>query len=120
MTEASALPRSHASWLPGRFLSGQTRCLPYFSIRPLTVTICSRVRSRGRRGAEPALTSRISAGDLDKLGTARYAQRVGSTWVDRFILSSTTARGYLMTEQDRSSQLDTPLTRSELPRRAKD
>lgn len=51
----------------------------------------------------PALTIRTFAGDLDKPGTARYAQRASSTWVDRFILSGTTARGYLMTEQDRSS-----------------
>lgn len=51
----------------------------------------------------PALTIRTSGGDLDKPGTARYAQRAASTWVDRFILSGTTARGYLMTEQERSS-----------------
>lgn len=51
----------------------------------------------------PALTIRTPRGDLDKPGGARYAQRAASTWVDRFILSGTTARGYLMTEQDRSS-----------------
>lgn len=51
----------------------------------------------------PALTIRTPDGDIDKPGTARYAQRAASTWVDRFILSGTTARGYLMTEQDRSS-----------------
>lgn len=51
----------------------------------------------------PVLTIRTSDGDVDKPGTAQYAQRAASTWVDRFILSGTTARGYLMTEQDRSS-----------------
>lgn len=49
----------------------------------------------------PALTIRTADGDLDITGTARYAQRAASTWVDRFILSGTTARGYLMTEQER-------------------
>jgi dihydrodipicolinate synthase/N-acetylneuraminate lyase len=51
----------------------------------------------------PALTIRTPDGDLDAPGTARYAQRAASTWVDRFILSGTTARGYLMTAQNRSS-----------------
>ncbi len=51
----------------------------------------------------PVLTIRTSDGGLDLPGTARYAQRAANTWVDRFILSGTTARGYLMTEQDRSS-----------------
>ena len=53
----------------------------------------------------PALTIRTSGGDLDEPGTARYARRAASTWVDGFIFSGTTARGYLMTEQERSSVL---------------
>ncbi|MDQ3761998.1 MAG: hypothetical protein M3460_09970 [Actinomycetota bacterium] len=53
----------------------------------------------------PALTIRTLDGSLDTRGTARYAQRAVRTWVDRFILSGTTARGYLMTEQDRSCVL---------------
>ncbi|HET9257524.1 MAG TPA: hypothetical protein VFO16_20305 [Pseudonocardiaceae bacterium] len=51
----------------------------------------------------PALTIRTPGGELDESGNARYAQRAARTWVDRFILSGTTARGYLMTVQDRSS-----------------
>lgn len=49
----------------------------------------------------PALTIRKPEGGLDKQGTGQYARRAASTWVDRFILSGTTARGYLMTEQER-------------------
>lgn len=49
----------------------------------------------------PALNIRTPEGSLDKQGTARYARRAASTWIDRFILSGTTARGYLMTEQER-------------------
>lgn len=49
----------------------------------------------------PVLTIRTPEGGLDRQGTARYARRAASTWVDRFILSGTTARGYSMTEQER-------------------
>jgi dihydrodipicolinate synthase/N-acetylneuraminate lyase len=49
----------------------------------------------------PALTIRTPEGSLDTQGTAQYARRAASTWVDRFILSGTTARGYSMTEQER-------------------
>lgn len=49
----------------------------------------------------PALTIRTPEGGLDKQGTAQYAKRAASTWVDRFILSGTTARGYSMTERER-------------------
>lgn len=49
----------------------------------------------------PALTIRTSEGKLDEKGTAQYARRAVSTWVDRFILSGTTARGYSMTERER-------------------
>lgn len=49
----------------------------------------------------PALTIRTADGSLDKPGTAQYARRAASTWVDRFILSGTTARGYSMTERER-------------------
>jgi dihydrodipicolinate synthase/N-acetylneuraminate lyase len=49
----------------------------------------------------PALTIRTPEGSLDRQGTAHYARRAASTWVDRFILSGTTARGYSMTEQER-------------------
>jgi dihydrodipicolinate synthase/N-acetylneuraminate lyase len=49
----------------------------------------------------PALTIRTPGGSLDRLGTAQYARRAAKTWVDRFILSGTTARGYSMTEQER-------------------
>ncbi len=49
----------------------------------------------------PALTIRTPEGSLDKQGTAQYARQAARTWVDRFILSGTTARGYSMTEQER-------------------
>ncbi len=49
----------------------------------------------------PALTIRTPEGSLDEQGTAQYARRAARTWVDRFILSGTTARGYSMTEQER-------------------
>lgn len=49
----------------------------------------------------PALTIRTPEGSVDKQGTAQYAKRAASTWVARFILSGTTARGYSMTERER-------------------
>lgn len=49
----------------------------------------------------PALTIRTPEGSLDRPGNAQYATRAASTWVDRFILSGTTARGYAMTERER-------------------
>lgn len=49
----------------------------------------------------PALTIRTPEGGLDEQGTAQYAMRAVSTWVDRFILSGSTARGYSMTERER-------------------
>ncbi len=49
----------------------------------------------------PALTIRTPEGNLDEQRTAQYARRAAGTWVDRFILSGTTARGYTMTEQER-------------------
>jgi dihydrodipicolinate synthase/N-acetylneuraminate lyase len=49
----------------------------------------------------PALTIRTPEGSLDRQGTAHYAKRAARTWVDRFILSGTTARGYSLTEQER-------------------
>jgi len=49
----------------------------------------------------PALTIRTPEGSLDTQRTAQYSRRAASTWVDRFILSGTTTRGYSMTEQER-------------------
>jgi dihydrodipicolinate synthase/N-acetylneuraminate lyase len=49
----------------------------------------------------PALTIRTPEGSLDRQGTAQYARRAAKTWVDHFILSGTTARGYSLTEQER-------------------
>lgn len=64
----------------------------------------------------PALTIRTSEGGIDEQGTAQYARRAASTWVDRFILSGTTARGYSMTEQERLCVLRVWLDHTEVAR----
>jgi len=64
----------------------------------------------------PVLHFRSSDGGLDRDTTRRYATRAARTWVDRFIVSGSTARGDLLAPAQRAELLDLWLKVVQAPR----